>query len=49
MLKNLFESTGPIVVVCSLNVVILLTLLIVDSNGVIVIDESSVCGTPNTI
>jgi hypothetical protein len=41
------ESTGPIVVVCSLNVVILLTLLIVDSKGVIVIDESSVCGTHN--
>ena len=41
------EATGPIVVVCSLTAVILLTLLIVDSNGVIVIDESSVCRTHN--
>jgi hypothetical protein len=37
------EATGLIVVVCSVNVVVLLPLLIVDSNGVIVIDESSVC------
>jgi len=36
-------ATGLVVVVCSFTRVILLPLLIVDSTGVIVIDESSVC------
>ena len=40
------EATGPIVLSCYV-LVVLLPLLIVDSNGLIVIDESSVCGTPN--
>ncbi len=35
------EATGPIVVCCSV-----VLLLIVDSNGLIVIDESRVWGTP---
>ncbi|MGB9169128.1 MAG: hypothetical protein WCB31_09405 [Nitrososphaeraceae archaeon] len=41
------EATSHIVAVCSVDVVILLPLLIVDSNGMIVIDESSVCRTHN--
>jgi len=41
------EATSQIVVVCSVDGVILLQLLIVDSNGMIVIDESSVCRTHN--